>query len=138
METVNLNQLTLAEGNIFLLGETPFSGFAIETFPDGRLRTQMSLMRGIEDGVTRCWHPNGRLKSERSFCNGVAHGRHQEWRANGVLLAQSLWHAGEQVQEFSFDDQSRLTRRIDVLPRAPRPMTYAYDAEGRRTEHSAD
>jgi len=47
METVNLTQLTIREGGNYLFGETPFSGFAIETFPDGRLRTQMPLMRGL-------------------------------------------------------------------------------------------
>ena len=64
METVNLNQLTASEGSIYLVGGVPFSGFAIETFPDGRLQTQMPLMRGLQDGVTRHWHPNGQLKSE--------------------------------------------------------------------------
>jgi len=49
MDTVNLKQLT---AGICLLGETPFSGFAIETFPDGNLATQMALMRD----VTRRWH----------------------------------------------------------------------------------
>lgn len=77
METVNLSQLAADEGGIYLLRGVPFSGFAIETFPDGRLRTQMPFMRGLHDGVTRRWHPNGQLKSEQSFRNGVAHGRHQ-------------------------------------------------------------
>jgi len=41
METVNLNQLAVGEGGIYLLGEVPFFGFAIETFPDGKLQMQM-------------------------------------------------------------------------------------------------
>ncbi len=53
METVNLNQLTCADGGVYLFGGMPFSGFAIETFRDGTLQTQMSLMRGLQDGVTR-------------------------------------------------------------------------------------
>jgi hypothetical protein len=45
---------------MYLLNETPFSGFAIEEFPDRRLATQMSLMHGGLDGVTRRWGtPNG-------------------------------------------------------------------------------
>jgi antitoxin component YwqK of YwqJK toxin-antitoxin module len=72
METTNLNQLTTREGGIHLLGETRFSGFVIETFSDGTLQTQMSLMRGVQDGITRRWHPNGQLESEQSFRNGPA------------------------------------------------------------------
>jgi len=35
-----------------LFNDVPFSGFAIETFRDGSLATQMSLMRGLQDGFT--------------------------------------------------------------------------------------
>jgi YD repeat-containing protein len=131
METVNLSQLTVADGNIYLLGETPFSGFAIETFDDGQLRTQMSLLRGLEDGVTRRWHPNGQLESERSFRNSVSHGRHQEWRADGVLSMQATWEAGEQVEEWSFDEQGRPIHHIRRPDQRPQAMTYTYDAWGR-------
>ena len=58
METVNLNQLIAGEGGFYLLGGVPFSGVAIETFPDGRLQTQMPLMCGLQEGVTRRWHPS--------------------------------------------------------------------------------
>ena len=71
METMNLSQLTNNEDGIRSLGEKPFSGFAIETFPDGSLQTQMSLMHGREDGFTRRWHPNGQLESEKSFRQGA-------------------------------------------------------------------
>ena len=64
--------------------EFHFRVFAIETFPDGSLQTQMSLMHGREDGVTRRWHANGQLESEKSF--RAAPARHPpgvaaRWRA---------------------------------------------------------
>jgi antitoxin component YwqK of YwqJK toxin-antitoxin module len=80
METVNLNQLTRAgDGSIYLFNDVPFSGFAIETFPDGKLQTQMTLMLGLQDGVTRRWHDNGQLESEQTFRNGKPLGWHRKW-----------------------------------------------------------
>ena len=67
VETVNLNKLTCEEGGAYLFGGSPFSGFAIEIFPDGSLQTQMSLMHGHQDGVTRRWHATGQLESEQGF-----------------------------------------------------------------------
>ena len=94
METANLNQPTYCNGVAYLFDGIPFSGFAIETFPDGTLQTQISFMHGREDGVTRRCHPNGQLESEKSFRNGQPHGRHREWRADGTLKAQSAWSEG--------------------------------------------
>ncbi len=102
METLNLNELTTNEDGICLLGNSPFSGFAIETFPDGKLQTQMSLMHGLQDGVTRRWNPNGQLESEQSFRNGIAEGKHHEWHPDGILKAESTWNAGECVHARQF------------------------------------
>jgi antitoxin component YwqK of YwqJK toxin-antitoxin module len=118
METVNLNQLTAGKGGIYLLAERPFSGFAIETFLDGRLATQMSLMRGLQDGVTRRWHSNGQVESEKSFRNGAEHGRHQEWHANGILKAQFTWNAGDLVQGRQFDEEGRILQEFQSHPAA--------------------
>jgi antitoxin component YwqK of YwqJK toxin-antitoxin module len=94
METVNLNQPSANENGIYLLGNTPFSGFAIETFPDGSLQTQVALMHGLQDGVTRRWHPNGQLESEQEFRNGKPHGWHRKWEPDGTLQAEFAWTAG--------------------------------------------
>jgi antitoxin component YwqK of YwqJK toxin-antitoxin module len=95
-----LNELITGENGIYLRGITAFSGFAIETFPDGRLQAQMSLMHGLQDGVTRRWRPNGQMKSEQRFRSGIAHGKHQEWHPDGILKAESTRNAGECIQEF--------------------------------------
>jgi antitoxin component YwqK of YwqJK toxin-antitoxin module len=131
METMNLNQLTLGEAGIYLHGGILFSGFAIETSPDGTLRTQMALMRGVRDGVTRRWHPNGQLESEKSFRNGAARGRYQEWEPDGRLKADSKWNAGACVQERRFDEQERLIAQTDYAPPYyPQPVTYSYQIPG--------
>ena len=93
METVNLNQLICDDGGVYLFGGSPFSGFAVEIFPDGSLQTQMLLMHGHQDGVTRRWHATGQLESEQGFRQGTAHGTHREWRPDGVLAVQSKWNA---------------------------------------------
>jgi hypothetical protein len=133
LETTYLNQLIAAEGGIYLLGEVAFSGFAIENFPDGKLQTQMALVHGRQDGVTRRWHPNGQLESEKSFRDGKPHGRHQEWRADGTLKAQSSWNAGaciyrsttsdNFVTHYGYDFQNRQTSvRIEEVRKVPQEI----------------
>jgi len=130
METINLNQLTRGGSGIYLLGEAPFSGFAIETFPDGKLKTQMSLMSGRLDGVTRRWHSNGQLESEKGFRDGKPHGRHREWPVDGTLKQEPSWNAGACIHS---------SRRDGVVsnPRSTASdacvMHYEYDIEGRQT-----
>jgi hypothetical protein len=123
METVNLNQLSANENGLCSLGEAPFSGFAIETFPDGSLQTQMSLMHGFQDGVTRRWHHNGQLESEQNFRNGKPLGWHRKWQPDGTLHAEFAWTAGIRgggAAEAGFP----ITE--------PSETTYVYDAEGRQ------
>jgi antitoxin component YwqK of YwqJK toxin-antitoxin module len=131
METLNLDQLRRGEGGTYLHGDTPFSGFAIETFPDGSLQTQMILMRGVLDGVARRWHPNGQLESEKSFRNGAQHGYHREWQADGLLAMLSTWNKGAPIEEWRFDDQGRpIQKTTFALLNQPPPVTYQYDESG--------
>jgi antitoxin component YwqK of YwqJK toxin-antitoxin module len=125
METVHLNQLTRADGGAYFFDGIPFSGFAIETFPDGKLQTQMSLMHGLQDGVTRRWHSNGQLESEQSFRNGIARGKHHQWHPDGILKAESTWNAGECVHARQFDEQGRPILEMHGRPRGD-PQTVAY------------
>lgn len=74
METINVIQMAVGKGGTCFLGERPFSGFAIPTFRDGRLRKQLFLMRDRLDGVTWQRHPNRAPDSEGSFRNGTANG----------------------------------------------------------------
>jgi antitoxin component YwqK of YwqJK toxin-antitoxin module len=124
METVHLNQLSANENGIYLLGNTPFSGFAIETFPDGSLQTQVALMRGLQDGVTRRWHPNGQLESEQHFRNGKPHGWHRKWEPDGTLEAEFAWSAGI---------RGGGAAEAGTPMTEPSETTYVYDAQGRQT-----
>jgi antitoxin component YwqK of YwqJK toxin-antitoxin module len=131
METINLNQLTVGEAGTYLHGEIPFSGFAIETFPDGRLLTHMSLMHGQLDGVTRRWHPNGQLESEKSYRNGDAHGCHQGWRDDGVLRVDSEWLGGACRRERLWDEQARVVQETQFRDPADTLKCYEYNPEGK-------
>jgi hypothetical protein len=131
MQTINLNQLTIGENSVCLFDGNPFFGFAIEAFADGSLRTQMSLMRGLEDGVTRRWHPNGQLESEKSFRAGAPHGLHKEWRPDGVLETECM-------HERRFDEQGRRILEMYRPPAGqPRSVTYQHYEIG-ETGNAAD
>ena len=127
MQTINLDQLS-CDGRAYLMDGIPFSGFAIETFRDGTLRTQMSLMHGRGDGVTRRWHPNGQLESEKSFRDGKPHGRHREWLADGTLKSQSSWNAGERIHA---RDGHGILASADSAAYGAGITHYRFDALGR-------
>jgi hypothetical protein len=133
METVNLNQLTANENGIYLLVNTPFSGFAIETFPDGSLQTQVALMHGLQDGVTRRWHPNGQLESEQHFRNasrtagiGVAVGRNV---AGGIRMDRR--HPRRRCSRGGHPDDR--TKRDNLCLRRPRSSDGGHLWAGQRS-----
>jgi len=98
METINLNQLTAGESGIYLLGEAPLSGFAIETFPDGSLATQMSLMRGMHDGVMRKRDEQARLIHEmwRDRPASMARSQYYEMQEDGTWAEVEKQHDGKE------------------------------------------
>lgn len=87
---VPLSELVLVEGRLVRLGtvEEPFSGWMIEHYPDGSIKSRSQVVAGVLEGLSEGWHPNGQLQIREQFVGGIAEGIVTKWHPNGVMLSE--------------------------------------------------
>jgi len=75
----------------------PFTGRAIEVFPNDSPRGEADFHNGLKDGMERFWWPNGKLKEEGQWFAGKANGVFREWKENGETLKVVRYKNGQLV-----------------------------------------
>ena len=73
----------------------PFSGRALENYPNGTPRGEAGFYKGQKDGMERFWWPNGKLQKEGQWFDGRANGVFKEWDEQGVLREVIRFKNGE-------------------------------------------
>ncbi len=61
----------------------PFTGRALESYPDGSPRAEANFLNGQKDGMERFWYPNGKIKEEGQWFDGLANGIMSTWDEEG-------------------------------------------------------
>jgi antitoxin component YwqK of YwqJK toxin-antitoxin module len=95
----------------------PFTGIAVEFFPDGTLRSEVHHVNGIEHGPSREWYPSGQLKDEASLWHGGLHGYERIWDEQGRLRSERIGELGIAIAEKRWDEQGRLLRDWHIGPK---------------------
>lgn len=73
----------------------PFSGWLVERYPDGRLRSRSRLTEGRLTGVSEGWYPDGTLEIREYYVDGMCEGLRTRWHTNGVVMSQTRFVAGK-------------------------------------------
>ncbi len=76
--TQNGIEITTYEGN-------PLTGFLIESYPNGKLKSWITIKDGIANGLWQEWLENGHLRYNAYWKDGKGHGLWQYFHDNGVL-----------------------------------------------------
>ena len=76
----------------------PFTGRALEVFPDNSPRGEADFLKGKKDGMERFWWPNGELKEQGQWFDGRAHGVFKSWDQKGNLKKMSRYKNGELIE----------------------------------------
>jgi len=79
----------------------PFTGRALEKFPDGTQRAEADFLNGKKDGMERFWHANGRLKSEGQWFDGRRNGVFREWREDGKPISANRYKNGQLIENLA-------------------------------------
>ena len=68
-------------------------------FPDGRIKSSITLAAGISEGPSAVWHPNGQMALQGTFRAGKRHGPWLFWNADGELneALSGYYQHGEKV-----------------------------------------
>ncbi|MDB6027783.1 MAG: toxin-antitoxin system YwqK family antitoxin [Verrucomicrobiales bacterium] len=88
--------LTLRESRLYRTGESsPFTGFMIERYEEGALKSRSVISNGVLQGVSEGWHTNGVLEVREHFTNGVSHGLREKWSEHGKKISEGTIVAGK-------------------------------------------
>lgn len=113
---VAYDDLDVDEEQRMTWGGRPFTGIAIERFPDGAPRSETAFVDGVKEGVSRIWHSNGRLADEDRFWRGSRHGKGSGWTREGKLVREELCELGILVRATFFTEDGSILRTWDVDP----------------------
>ena len=77
---------------------TPFTGLAVEEYPDGSPRAEAHFLEGQKDGMERFWYSNGRLKEEGQWFNNRPNGLMRTWDEGGTLTKAVRYKNGDLIE----------------------------------------
>jgi antitoxin component YwqK of YwqJK toxin-antitoxin module len=111
--TLTLNDVELVEGRLMQRNRPgqPFTGWLVEHYPDGSLKSRSMVRDGKLNGISQGWYPDGSLQIEEHFIQGVANGLVTRWHANSRTLSEATardgrlhgvyrrWHTNGQLAE---------------------------------------
>jgi antitoxin component YwqK of YwqJK toxin-antitoxin module len=88
-----------------------FTGWLLDRYPDGALRSKSWLSNGVLQGLSEGWYPNGVQEIREHFVAGKSQGSVTRWREDGTMLSEGIavdgrlegifrrWHSNGQLAE---------------------------------------
>ncbi len=116
MPRVNFEELDLGDDQLIVWKGQPFTGVAVEFFPDGKLCSEVPHLNGVRHGLLRAWHPSGQLREETSLWQGGLHGYERIWDEQGRLISEVIGELGIEIAEKRWDEQGRLVKDWRIGP----------------------
>jgi antitoxin component YwqK of YwqJK toxin-antitoxin module len=119
VQRVRDDELTEEPDLTYTLDGAPFSGTVFDTFPNGRVWSELEFVNGHQEGAIREWYENGQLKSEGMHLGEGIHGPGKEWHANGQVKSEWVGELGILIEAKEWDEQGRLIREFRLEPTDP-------------------
>ncbi|PTL76556.1 toxin-antitoxin system YwqK family antitoxin [Vitiosangium sp. GDMCC 1.1324] len=111
------DELDIGDEQLMVWEGKPFTGIAVEFFPDGKLQSEVPHLDGVEHGLKRAWYPSGQLGKEANLWYGSLHGYLRKWDEQGRLIHEMLGELGVGIAEKRWDEQGRLIRDWHINPK---------------------
>lgn len=93
---VRMSLLELRGAQIYHVDEMifPFTGTAIEQWPDGTLKKRETFSEGEHHGSVKWWHKNSKPWYSATYKNGLPEGKVEAWRPDGSREYIYTWEDG--------------------------------------------
>lgn len=129
---VALTNLTLRNDRLYLPDQTnAFSGWMVEHYPDGVLKSRSAVRDGQLEGPSEGWYTNGVLQVREHFVQGVSHGSRTKWHANGNKASEANITQGQVVGIFRrWRDDGSLAEEISMDRDKPHGISRSYYPSG--------
>jgi len=110
---VPFKELVLQD-SIYLYKDKPFTGVAIERYPNGFLQRAATFVKGKQQGPMLMWYPDGSPQMSANYVNGYLQGRFLGWYNNGSVIYDLMINRGTYAGDNLFDeDASRASSEIE-------------------------
>ena len=112
---INDPLLKKEKGNFYFDGEL-YSGTIQEKSANENLMSEMQIVEGKKQGISKKWWPNGNLKSESNFENGDYHGTVKQFYENGKPFSVFNYnHGHESGLQQMWKSDGRLKVNYEVI-----------------------
>ena len=124
------SELEFHEGRLLHQG-VPFTGFVLEEYADGQLRSRSSVSNGLIEGLSQGWYTNGVLQVAEHFVRGVSHGLRTKFYPSGEKLSVAHIIEGELQGIYErWHDNGQLAERVFLTNGVADGESLAYHADG--------
>ena len=125
-------KLLFAKGSLHLVGETqPFTGWMVESYPNGSPLSRSAISNGLLNGVSEGWYTNGQLQVREYFQNGTSHGLRQKWFESGNQLSEATIVQGKLEGTFRrWYPNGRLAEQIEMKHGQPDGVALGFYPSG--------
>ncbi len=80
---------------VFMLGDEKFTGVAYENYTDGTLKSEWTLLNGIEHGPGNTYYPNGQVDEKILWKDGEKDGPYEKYYDDGQLEVKAQYAFNE-------------------------------------------
>lgn len=124
--------LVLEDGRLRPAGMTnPFTGFMVEHFPTGSLRSRSAISNGLLHGVSEGWFTNAQLQVSEHFKEGVSHGLRTKWYSSGTKQSEAAIADGKLHGTFrKWHENGVLSEQVEFIADRPEGLSVAYYPSG--------
>lgn len=116
MHIVDFGDLDTDQHGRCTLDGRPYTGLAIETFPDGEPRSEAHFRAGLMEGAVKEWYEDGQIESDEVFHRGDLHGPCKSWHPNGQLSEDGTYQYGICLARQEWDEAGNPISRYRLRP----------------------
>jgi len=125
-------KLVLTEGRLRVKDSAaPFTGFMLEHYPDGAMRSRSAVSNGILQGLSQGWFTNGQLQVTENCKEGVSDGLRTKWYASGAKQSEAGIVSGKSQGMFrKWHENGALSEQVEFVADQPQGVSLAYYPSG--------
>jgi len=120
-------------GRLYRAGreQVAFTGWMIERYESGVLKSRSRIVEGLLEGVSEGWHPNGQMQVREHFQAGVSHGLRTKWHENGVKQSEGTVVEGKLQGVFRrWHENGKLAEEMELNGDTPEGLARSFYPSG--------
>lgn len=129
---VSLSEVEQTDGVFRLLGQAePFTGFVVENYPEGPIRSRVQVEEGLLHGLSEGWFADGVRQVQETFLSGVSNGQRVKWYASGSLKSKEEIIEGNLEGTFlEWHENGQLAKQIPLIEGVAHGVSRAWFSSG--------